>query len=70
MGEAKRRGTFEERKAAAIKRNEEMRRLKRQEKIIELAAMTPEEIRIKEKIQSEILRLLSIFGGILSIYRI
>lgn len=43
MGEAKARGTFEERKKAAQKRNEEERQKRLKEKAIRLAQETPEE---------------------------
>ena len=43
MGEAKRRGTFEQRKAIAIKRDAEILKKQRFAEIVKRQAMTPEE---------------------------
>lgn len=49
MGEAKRRGTFEQRKSAAIKRNAEIVRKQRLAEIAKRQAMTPEEREAKRR---------------------
>lgn len=73
MGEAKRRGSFEQRKAEAIKRDEGNREIQRLEKIAKIQAMAPEEIEAKKRREFEVTQLLATvygMGGVPFQYRI
>ena len=59
MGEAKRRGTFEERKAAAIKKNEELKGELRRVRIEKRRNESPEQRRARQKTEQELYALLA-----------
>lgn len=64
MGEARRRGSFQQRKAVAIKRDEAVREAKKREKIAKMQAMTPEEIEMKKRQERKAAQLLATVYGI------
>lgn len=65
-GEAKRRGTFEQRKAQAIQKREEEEKKEITERIERLAAMTPEE---RKRLKEAQMRAKSYLGLVLGMSR-
>ena len=62
MGEAKRRGTFEQRKAAAIERNEKMKKELRRIRVEKRRDETPEQRMARQKAEQELCALLGAFN--------
>jgi hypothetical protein len=60
MGQAKLRGTYEERKAAAIERNEKAREELRRIRVERMRNETPEQRRARQKTEMELCALLGL----------
>lgn len=63
MGQAKARGTFEQRQALAVKRNDELLEARRQELREREAAMTPEEKQKRQNVRNLITTMAGFAAG-------